>query len=79
MYDQINSLRRLLEHHPYTVFAVALVTLIVLGSRNSEEFVWTHFENSMSGWQNDGVIRSVSLLTAEVGVFIILLAWPEPD
>ncbi|KAF7181878.1 hypothetical protein CNMCM7691_001175 [Aspergillus felis] len=45
-------------------FPAVLITLIVLGSRNSSEFVWTHFENSMSGWENDGVIWSVGLLTA---------------
>ncbi|THC94031.1 hypothetical protein EYZ11_006503 [Aspergillus tanneri] len=45
-------------------FPAVLVTLIVLGSRNSSEFVWTYFENSASGWQNDGVIWSVGLLTA---------------
>ncbi|KAL2867846.1 putative amino acid permease [Aspergillus lucknowensis] len=45
-------------------FPAVLVTLIVLGSRNSSEWVWTHFENSMSGWHNDGVIWSVGLLTA---------------
>ncbi|KAE8352422.1 amino acid/polyamine transporter I [Aspergillus coremiiformis] len=45
-------------------FPAVLVTLVVLGSRNSSEFVWTYFENSTSGWQNDGVIWSVGLLTA---------------
>ncbi|KAL3409181.1 amino acid permease [Aspergillus fumigatus] len=49
-------------------FPAVLITLVVLGSRmgsrNSSEFVWTHFENSMSGWKNDGVIWSVGLLTA---------------
>ncbi|KAB8230417.1 putative amino acid permease [Aspergillus alliaceus] len=45
-------------------FPAVLVTLIVLGSRNSSEFVWTYFENQMSGWHNDGVIWSVGLLTA---------------
>ncbi|EAW07593.1 putative amino acid permease [Aspergillus clavatus NRRL 1] len=45
-------------------FPAVLVTLIALGSRNSSEFVWTYFENSSSGWQNDGVIWSIGLLTA---------------
>ncbi|KJK60991.1 amino acid permease GABA permease [Aspergillus parasiticus SU-1] len=45
-------------------FPAVLITLIVLGSRNSSEFVWTYFENSASGWHNDGVIWSVGLLTA---------------
>jgi choline transport protein len=45
-------------------FPAVLITLIVLGSRNSSEFVWTYFENSISGWKNDGVIWSVGLLTA---------------
>ncbi|GAB1210774.1 hypothetical protein APSETT445_009572 [Aspergillus pseudonomiae] len=45
-------------------FPAVLITLVVLGPRNSSEFVWTYFENSTSGWQNDGVIWSIGLLTA---------------
>ncbi|KAE8402313.1 amino acid/polyamine transporter I [Aspergillus pseudonomiae] len=49
----------------HIVFSPAvLITLVVLGPRNSSEFVWTYFENSTSGWQNDGVIWSIGLLTA---------------
>lgn len=45
-------------------FPVVLITLVVLGSRNSSEFVWTKFENSISGWENNGIIWSIGLLTA---------------
>ncbi|TQB69109.1 hypothetical protein MPDQ_002327 [Monascus purpureus] len=43
---------------------VILVTVIVLGPRNPSSFVWATFVDNMSGWDNDGVIWSIGLLTA---------------
>ncbi|OJJ42382.1 hypothetical protein ASPZODRAFT_76917 [Penicilliopsis zonata CBS 506.65] len=45
-------------------YPAILVTMIVLGSRHTDKWVWTQFVNDQSGWHNDGVIWSVGLLTA---------------
>lgn len=52
-----------------------LVTVIVLGPRNPSSFVWGTFIDNMSGWENDGVIWSIGLLTVVDCVYGIALTF----
>jgi choline transport protein len=48
-------------------FIASIVTLVVLGQRSSNEYVWQTIVDDLSGWTNPGVAFGIGCITVFLG------------